>query len=148
MKYKNETEILEMVEKFENGTISRDAWGHPEHLIVAFHYALMNDFENALDKMRDGIFNLLKSFQIDLSKEMPYHETLTVFWMRTVYDFARTNIGHSFVETIDELIEKFDKDYPLRFYSKELLFSDEARAKFVEADLSEQNEKIGVKIKS
>jgi hypothetical protein len=30
---------------------------------------------------------------------------------------------------------RFNKDYPLRFYSRELLFSDEARARFVEPDI-------------
>jgi hypothetical protein len=86
--------------------------------------------------MRDGIFNLLRAFEVDLSKEMPYHETLTVFWLRTVDDFRKTKNGCSVVEMYNELIEKFDKDYPLRFYSRELLFSDEARAKFVEADIT------------
>lgn len=139
MKYKTEKEILEVVEKFENGTISRDVWGHPEHLIVASHYAKHNDFEQALNKMREGIFNLLRSFGVDLSKEMPYHETMTVFWMRTVYEFAKNKKDYSLVKLVNELIEKFDKDYPLKFYSRELLFSDKARAKFVEADLQTQD---------
>jgi hypothetical protein len=29
----------------------------------------------------------------------------------------------------------FDKDYPMRFYTRELLFSDRARAEFVDGDL-------------
>jgi hypothetical protein len=35
------------------------------------------------------------------------------------------------------MIEIFDKDYPLRFYSREFLFSDEARARFLPGDLME-----------
>jgi hypothetical protein len=135
MKYKTENEILDMVKKFENGTVSRDDWGHPEHLIVAFHYSSNNDFETALIKMRDGIFNLLKAFEIDLTKEMPYHETMTVFWMRTVFEFANSKTGCSMVESCAEMIEKFEKDYPLRFYSRELLFSEEARKRFVNGNI-------------
>lgn len=135
MKYKNETEILSVVRGFETGTISRDEWKHAEHLIVAFYYLSNHDFETALEKMREGIFNLLRAFEIDLTKEMPYHETLTVFWMRTVADFKNSKNGASMLEVCNELIENFDKDYPLRFYSRELLFSDKARAEFVEADL-------------
>ena len=85
--------------------------------------------------MRRGIFNLLKAFEVDLSKEMPYHETLTRFWMRSVLDFRNSKNGASIVEIRSEITEKFDKDYPLKFYSRELLFSDEARKNFVEADL-------------
>ncbi len=140
MKYKTEKELLVVIESFENGVIAREDWGHAEHLIVAFFYASENDFETALLKMREGIFNLLEAFEVDLSKEMPYHETLTVFWMRTVFDFLNSRKGYSIVENCAELLEKFDKNYPLRFYSRELLFSDNARAKFVAADLPNKKE--------
>lgn len=135
--YKNENEILALVESFENGTISESDWRHAEHLVVALYYLWHDDFETAYGKMRDGIFNLLKSFGVDLTKEMEgYHETLTVFWMRTVAEFRNSKNGAPIVEICNELVEKFDKDYPLRFYSRELLFSNEARANFVEADLT------------
>ncbi|HEX8289461.1 MAG TPA: hypothetical protein VF556_15875 [Pyrinomonadaceae bacterium] len=135
MRFKNENEILEIVKSFENGTISRADWRHAEHLTVALYYIHKHDRETATSKMRDGIFNLLRAFEVDLTKEMPYHETLTIFWLTTVADFAESKNGTPFVEVCNELIEKFDKDYPLRFYSRELLFSDEARANFVKGDL-------------
>ncbi len=135
MIYKSKKEILKVVRGFENGTIARSEWRHAEHLTVAFYYAFHHDFETALTKMRGGIHNLLNAFEVDLSKEMPYHETLTVFWMRTVSDFSLSRNGASIVEKSNELVEKFDKEYPLRFYSRELLFSDEARRIFVEPDL-------------
>ncbi len=66
---------------------------------------------------------------------MPYHETLTVFWMRTVDDFRKTKNGRSTVEICNELIEKFDKDYPPLFYSCEILFGDATRKHFIEGDV-------------
>ena len=136
MKYNTEDEFLAVVRGFETATISREDWKHAEHLIVAFYYLLNHDFETALEKMREGIFNLLRAFEVDLSKEMPYHETLTFFWMRTVADFKDSKNGASRLDFCNELVENFDKDYPLRFYSRELLFSDEARERFVEPDLN------------
>ncbi|MCA1622952.1 MAG: hypothetical protein LC768_12030 [Acidobacteria bacterium] len=135
MKYKKEKEIFAIVRDFENSTIARKDWRHAEHLTVALYYVSHHDFETALTKMRDGIFNLLKSFGVDLEKEMPYHETLTVFWIRAVSDYKNSKNGASLVETCNELVKRFDKDYPLRFYSRELLFSDAARKNFVESDL-------------
>lgn len=135
MNYKSEEEILSVVRGFENGTISRADWRHAEHLTVALFYVFHHDYETALAKMRGGIFNLLKAFEVDFSKEMPYHETLTVFWLKTVGNFVKFRHGESLVKIRNELVEKFDKDYPLKFYSREFLFSDEARAKFVEGDL-------------
>ena len=135
MRYKTENEILKIVESFENGTIARADWRHADHLLVANYYLSKYDFDTALTKMREGIFNLLRSFEIDLTKEMPYHETLTVFWLKTIDDFRKTKNGCSVVELCNELTEKFDKDYPLKFYSRERLFSDEARKNFIAGDL-------------
>ncbi len=139
MKYETETEILDVVRSFENGTISRDEWRHREHLTVAFYYIENSKFlTEAIDKMRAGILNLLKSFGVDLEKDMPYHETLTKFWMKVLFDFAKTQNGYSFVSQANLMLENFgDKDLPLRFYSRELLFSDQARKDFVEPDLED-----------
>jgi len=135
MRYKTETDIADVVRTFEDATVSRDAWKHAEHLTVALYYLTLHDLETATKKMRIGLFKLLGAFGVDLTKEMPYHETLTVFWMRTVADFNASKNGESLLDKANELVEKYDKNYPLRFYSREYLFSDKARTEFVEADL-------------
>jgi hypothetical protein len=138
MKYTTESEIKELVRAFEEATVSRDDWKHAEHLVVALYYIVHHDLETATEKMRSGILKLLTTgFSVDLSKEMPYHETLTIFWMRTVAGFNASKNGGSLPEKVSEMIEIFDKDYPLRFYSREFLFSDEARARFLPGDLME-----------
>lgn len=139
MNYKNENEILDVVRSFEDGTISREKWKHREHLTVAFYYIKNSkSLLEATDKMRVGIFNLLKSFGVDLKKEMPYHETMTRFWMNLTDGFAKTQNGYSIVETTNLILENFgDKDLPLKFYSRELLFSERARKEFIEPDLEE-----------
>lgn len=135
-KYENETEIYDLVRSFEDATISRDDWKHAEHLVVALYYLDSSDIDTATARMRAGIFNLLeKGFGVDLTKEMPYHETITVFWMRTVAEFNASKNGASLVEKANEMVGLYDKDYPLEYYSRERLFSDEARARFVEGDL-------------
>ncbi len=145
MKYKSENEILAVVRDFENGTISRGDWRHAEHLTVALYYLSHHDYETALTKMRDGIFNLLRAFEVNLSKEMPYHETLTVFWLRAICDFMNSKGGVSMLEIYNELVERFDKDYPLCFYSREVLFSEEARKNFIDGDVETLLDIIGNK---
>lgn len=135
-KFENEREIEDLVRSFEEATISRDDWRHAEHLVVALYYLTRHDIDKATAKMRGGIFNLLrKAFAVDLTKEMPYHETLTVFWMRTVADFNASKNGTSLLEKANELVGTYDKNYPLKCYSRELLFSDEARRMYVPGDL-------------
>lgn len=135
MKYETESDIETLVRSFEAGAIKRDDWRHAEHLTVALYYVWHHDFDRSLAKMRAGIFNLLRAFAVDLSKEMPYHETLTRFWLRAVEDFKNTKKAESIAAVCSQLIEKYDKDHPLAFYSRETLFSDRARAEFVEPDI-------------
>ncbi len=139
MKYETENEILDVVRSFENGTISRGRWKHAEHLTVAFYYVKnSSSLTEATDKTRVGISNLLNSFGVDLENEMPYHETMTRFWMEFVDDFTKAQNGYSVVETTNLVLENFaDKDLPLKFYSRELLFSDAARKDFIKPDLKE-----------
>ncbi|MFL6466917.1 MAG: hypothetical protein ACJ72Z_03070 [Pyrinomonadaceae bacterium] len=144
MKYENDKEIEALVATFEDASIARGIWKHAEHLVVALYYANKYDnVETATTRMRDGLFNLLtEGFKIDLTKEMPYHETLTVFWMRIVREFSRTANGLPLHEKANSLIEKFDKDYPLKFYTRDFLFSDEARSRFVEPDLAPSDQVV------
>jgi len=135
MRYRTENEITEVVRSFEDATISRDKWKHAEHLTVALHYLCLDEIGTATEKMRRGILKLLGAFEVDLSKEMPYHETLTVFWMRAVAEFNASKNGASLLDKANALIAEYEKDYPLKFYSRECLFSDEARANFVDGDL-------------
>ena len=133
--YKTEEDVLSLVRSFEDATVSRDDWKHAEHLVVALYYVSHYDIVTAALKMRGGILNLLeKGFGLDLAKEMPYHETITIFWIRTIAKYNATKNGASVAEKIEEMVRRFDKDYPLKFYSRELLFSDEARALFTEPD--------------
>lgn len=143
MKYTDEGEIVDLVRRFEDASIARDVWKHAEHLVVALYYVERYGLEAGTDRMRGGLFNLLiEGFGVDLTKEMPYHETLTIFWMRTVAEFNASKNGTSLLDKANELVEKYDKDYPMRFYSRDFLFSDEARARFVEGDLEEQFSEI------
>lgn len=135
MRYETETEINEVITLFEVAKLPHESWRHAEHLTMAMHYALGNSFDEALNKMRDGILKLNDFHGVITTPERGYHETLTVIWTRAVFDFVKANPNNNLVEMANEIIETFDKDYPLNFYSKELLFSVEARYGFVEADL-------------
>ena len=128
--------IDEIVQKFETCTIERSEWHHREHLFVALYYVERFGAEKAIRKMREGIFRLLtEAFNVDLKNEMPYHETLTVFWVRAVDAFRSAHPNSTLSDVAENMTLHFDKDYPLRFYSRDLLFSDRARETFIEPDI-------------
>lgn len=137
MRFNTEDEIFRIIDLFEATTLPSEEWRHAEHLIMAMHYALHNDFETALDKMRSGILKLNDFHGVVTTPERGYHETLTIFWIKTIFDYVKDNPEQGLVELANEIIERFGTNYPLKFYSKERLFSVEARFEFIEADLKQ-----------
>lgn len=135
--YETESDIADLVDRFERGAIPRDEWGHHDHLVVGLWYIKnSSSLPEATNKMRAGLLHHLKSIGVDLTKEMPYHETITRFWMGMLANYVASKNGCSIAEMVAGLACEFsDKDLPLKYYSRELLFSDKARAEFVEPDL-------------
>ncbi|MFN2501480.1 MAG: hypothetical protein ABR530_05655, partial [Pyrinomonadaceae bacterium] len=108
-RFTNEADIHALLRSFEKASISRDGWKHAEHLVVALCYVTQHDLEAATAKMRAGILHLLEfGFQVDLGKEMPYHETITAFWMRAVAQFNDRNNGTSLLDKANTLVKAFD----------------------------------------
>lgn len=67
-----------------------------------------------------------------------YHETITQVSIRAVRAALARSEGRGLVERVNALLraEEGRRDWPLRFYSRELLFSKEARLGWVEPDLA------------
>jgi hypothetical protein len=68
-----------------------------------------------------------------------YHETITQCSIRAVRDFlARTDPALPLVDKVNALLKAAEgrRDWPLRIYTPERLFSKEARLGWVEPDLA------------
>ena len=66
-----------------------------------------------------------------------YHETITQVSIRAVRAALARSEGRALVERVNALLQASEgrRDWPLRFYSPELLFSKKARLEWVEPDL-------------
>ena len=67
-----------------------------------------------------------------------YHETITQVFVRTVRAHLAEHPDGTLAEQVNALLasERGQRDWPLRLYSRELLFSVAARRTFVEPDLA------------
>ena len=67
-----------------------------------------------------------------------YHETITQVHIRAVRRALARSDGRGLAERVNALLraEEGRRDWPLRFYSRELLFSKAARLGWVEPDLA------------
>lgn len=136
--YRKAEEIFALIDAFEDCTLTREAWTHTAHLTVALWYLLNHPLEDATVLIRNGIKRFNASHGIVTTPTGGYHETLTIFWIRTVHNYLKRckSEERSFVALANGLIESCaDSKLPLEFYSREHLFSTEARANFVEPDL-------------
>lgn len=116
---------------FENGFVTPEEFDHVAHVRVAWVYLRETASLNAaLSRMRQGIHR----FAAAAGKPEKYHETITVLWMRLLTDVKASGASGELSEVLRGHPELADKDLPLRYYSRERLFSDEARAAWVEPD--------------
>ena len=130
--------IKELVAGFENRSLPSTAWTHEAHLSVGLWYILEYGLDVALCRIRPGIIAYNLASGGENTPDSGYHETLTIFWMRILHRFVQENAGSRRYETIrQELFSSFyaDKELPLKYYSREVLFSARARGQWVEPNL-------------
>ncbi len=119
----------ELYSRFKSLKIEQDEFHHFEHLVVACQYLEEFPFDKAIQEMRSGLIRLLDSFEIP-EGQTPYHETITVFWMHTIFDFRRKHGEAPIEDLLEEIQKTFGKEFIYQFYTKEFLASDLAREKY------------------
>ncbi len=135
--FRTAEEILALVRRFADCTLPREEWTHAAHLTVALWHLLEYDWPDAVGRVRRGIRRYNAAHGIKATPTGGYHETLTLFWLRHVRAFLEggRNEARSLVSLANELAATADKSLPLEHYTRERLFSPEARANWVEPDL-------------
>ena len=116
----------------------RAEWTHEAHL-AATTYLLLKHPEIDLDRELSGLIRRYNESVGGVNSDSEgYHETITRVFLRGVRVFLEeADRSEPLHELVNELLlsPMGKRDWPFRFYSRELLFSVEARRKFVEPDL-------------
>lgn len=120
---------------FEACAVPAAQFDHRAHVRLAYTYLADNDADTALAKMRAALLAFLAHHGIDPTK---YHETMTRAWILAVRHFMEKSAASASADAfIDGNPILLDTKIMLTHYSAGLLFSDEARARFVEPDLGD-----------
>jgi hypothetical protein len=116
---------------FEQGLVPPSAFDHLAHVRVAWVYLKeAESVDLALPRMRDAI----RAFAAAAGVPQKYHETITVLWMRLLADVRARGASGELADVLRAHPALGDKDLPLQYYSRERLFSDEARSGWIEPD--------------
>src|SRR5262245_15782516 len=118
---------------FEACRIPTSAFDHRAHVRLAYSYLAEHDTDTALAMMRNALVTFIQHNNIPVAK---YHETLTHAWILAVRHFMANSAAADSAESfIAENPRLLDSKIMLTHYSTEVLFSPEARARFVEPNL-------------
>ncbi len=123
---------LDFQRAFESCAIAPAAFNHEAHLRLAYAYLAQGGLDDAQAKMRAALIAFLRTHGLPPGK---FHETLTRAWVLAVRHFMGRSPSRSFGEFIAKSGVLLDSRVMLTHYSPGALFSDEARARFVEPDL-------------
>lgn len=128
----DDAEVEALIRSFEDGSLPRSDWTHEKHLIVALWYLRRQPKDIATQLIREGIQRHNRMH----GREAGYHETITLAWVAVVGGFLAARnpaqpIGELAVALLDDC---GDKDFLLRYYSREVLLSHAARTSWVPPD--------------
>jgi len=133
LKHQLSTDDVEFRAAFEAGAFAPADFSHRAHVRLAYVYLAESDADLALERFRAALVGFLSHHGIPATK---YHETLTRAWLLGVNHFMHRSPESS---SADDFIQRnpalLDSKIMLTHYSADLLYSDQARAGFVEPNL-------------
>jgi hypothetical protein len=137
--YSSNAEIEHLGEGLLACTLTRSEWTHEAHL-AATAYLLLRRADVDLDAELPGIIRRFNESVGGVNNDTEgYHETITRCFLHGVRVFLKeADLSLPLYALVNELLlsPMGRRDWPLRFYSRERLFSVEARRTYVEADLA------------
>lgn len=130
----------ELLRRFQDCSLPYVDWTHRAHVKVAYLYLAIYPFDEALEKLREGIRRYNASNNVTEGPMQGYNETTTHAFLQIVKatmeaygEIFPTPDSDSFCDTHPHLLEK----HILRlFYSPGRRMHPDAKAQFVEPDLA------------
>jgi len=133
----NTAEISHIYDGFKALTLPKDEWTHEAHLVTALSLLFDHGLTTAEAIMPDMIRNYNTSRGGINSTTDGYHHTITIFYLRVIEKFRNKNMGLEFGELASRLLSSriAEPYFTLNYFSKEHLFTPEARLGLVEPDI-------------
>ncbi|MGZ2411437.1 hypothetical protein ACUXST_000834 [Sphingomonas sp. F9_3S_D5_B_2] len=137
--FADDAEVERLGEGLLARSVPRAEWTHEAHL-AATTYLLLRRHDLHLDRQLPAIIRGYNESVGGVNDDTQgYHDTITRVFLHGVRLFlSEANLSDPLHEMVNELLVSpmGKRDWPLQFYSRELLFSVEARRSFVAPDLA------------
>jgi hypothetical protein len=135
---RNPEDIEAFISDFEGCRLPGERWTHHGHLLAGLWYLWHYPPDEALATVRRRIRAHNESVGTANTDSAGYHETLTVLFLRGIDRHRAAHPDATLAKSLVLLLQSplASSQWPLQFYSKELLFSVAARKAWVEPDLA------------
>jgi hypothetical protein len=137
--FNSDAEIEHIGEGLVARTLPRSEWTHEAHL-AATTYLLLKRPDIDIDKDLPGLIRRYNESVGGVNSDTEgYHETITRAFLHGVRLFlSEAELSEPLHELVNALLlsPTGDRDWPLRFYSPDRLFSIEARQTFILPDIA------------
>lgn len=134
--FSTDAEIAHLGEGLLACTLSREEWTHEAHLTACL-YLLTERPDVDVDARIAGIISRFNESVGGVNDDQHgYHDTITLAYLAGVRLFLSRTTEAGLVARVNALLRSpiGRRDWPLGFYSRERLFSVEARRAFIEPD--------------
>jgi hypothetical protein len=133
-----ESEIDAFLGAFESCTLPKERWTHSAHIFGGACYVHRLGEAAAIDHMRLSIRRFNESVGGKNTDTSGYHETITVFWIKLLHNFLRTEPTEARATFAALAVARFATDRSLltRFYDFDVVNSIEARRTWIAPTLT------------
>jgi len=131
-------EVNELIHQFETCQLPKEKWTHEAHFVMALWYCSHQPLPFAIQAIKEGIKRFNLSVGGTNTDDSGYHETITFFYTRLIIDYIlQDDPCRSFDEKLPSFLQQpfLSKDFPLRYYTRELLMSKDARKTWIPPDI-------------
>lgn len=133
---------MDFLYAWSNGTLEFEKWNHKAHIRIAYIIIVMYypNFSMMKEKIKSGIKFYNSKHQDKL--KVGYHETITMFWINQVYRAIGRHLEEEqgFEDFLLKESQLLKTGLIYDFYSKNYLFSEEAKNKYLNPDVKNDNE--------
>ena len=119
-------------------TLPKPEWTHEAHLRAGLWHVFHHGQEEALHLLRERISKYNESVGTANTDTSGYHETITAFYVKTIGEFLAAEDRQLPLDELASLLmdKHGHRELPLKYYSKDRLFSVEARRRYIAPDLN------------
>jgi NTE family protein len=132
-------DVEDLAARFAVPSLREAEWTHVAHLTVGAWHVDRYGAGEALTRLRDGIRRLNVSIGGVNTESAGYHETITAAYVRLLAEYLETCPQDlPLAARVERLLASplAERDMLFTFYSRDRLFSTNARAQWVEPDLA------------